>query len=521
MIGVSSAIENESEVQRPSRRCVTTMPVEENAASMRSMLQPAFSVKELVPLLGAVLLAGRQEEWLSALSTDTRALQAGDYFLALKGPRFDGHEFVAEALHRGAAGAIVELGAGRRWLAHHPTTKPVLGVADPLGALQALAIAHRNRFVLPVIGVTGSNGKTTTKEMTAAILSRRYSVHKSQGNFNNQIGLPLTLLGLTAGHAAAVYELGISHRGELTRLCELARPTIGIITNIGPAHVEFLGDLDGVRAAKAELLDGLPVDGVALLNRDDDSYEWLHRRCRGRSVSFGMSSSAEVWGAVMAMEAGEPPRQRIRLQWTGGRVELSLPVVGVHNVSNAAAAVAAALQVGVEPEEIIAGLEQVQLPAMRSEFRRLPGGVGLLLDAYNANPLSGQRALETARQLAGGGRVIAVLGDMLELGPEARRWHEELGRRAAAVGVHRLVTVGPQAQGIADGAIAGGLAAGAVHRCGDVDAAHALLQDWFRRGELQPGDLVLIKGSRAMRMERLLDGIEKNHAGGQAGAGDH
>ncbi|MEW6325804.1 MAG: UDP-N-acetylmuramoyl-tripeptide--D-alanyl-D-alanine ligase, partial [Nitrospirota bacterium] len=400
--------------------------------AMRTAVRPAFQVKELLPLLGAELLAGSAEAWVSALSTDSRVLEAGDYFLALKGERFDGHGFAQEALAKGAGGVIVERNAGRRLLASTPPTasRPVLGVEDPLAALQALAAAHRRRFHLPMIGITGSNGKTTTKEMTAAILSCRRRVLKTHGNLNSQIGLPLVVLRLAAEHAVAVLELGISRHGELTRLCRMAQPTIGVITNIGPAHTEFLGDLDGVRRAKAELLEALPADGVALLNRDDEAYDWLRRRCRCRSVSFGLSAAADVRAVVH--EAGSPssdgaPRQVLTLQWPGGRAEATTPAVGLHNACNAAAAAAAALQVGAGPDEIAAGLGAVELPAMRSEWRSLPGGARVLLDAYNANPLSVRRALETAARLAGRGRVVAVLGDMLELGPAARRWHEEMG----------------------------------------------------------------------------------------------
>jgi UDP-N-acetylmuramoyl-tripeptide--D-alanyl-D-alanine ligase len=479
---------------------------------MRTAVRPGFRVAELMSLLGAELLAGGQDERLEAVSTDTRTLQPDDYFLALKGDRFDGHAFVPAAFTRGAAGAIVERGAGRQLLAggmmHGEAIRPtLLGVDDTLLALQQLAAAHRRRFALPVIGVTGSNGKTTTKEMAASILSRRYPVHKTGGNLNSQIGLPMVLLGLTSVHKAAVLELGISRPGELTRLCELAGPTIGIITNIGPAHLESLGGLDGVRTAKAELLAGLPMEGVALLNRDEASFDWLSRRCRCRVVSFGESLEADVRGRILEIQRGDPPRQRILVQWAGGRAEARLPMIGAHFAVNAAAAAAAALAVGIGPEEITAGLEAVQLPAMRSEVKPLPGGALLLLDAYNANPLSVRRALDTAAQLAGSGSVIAILGDMLELGPEAVRWHEEAGRYAASLPVGRLVTVGPLADRIADGAEAAGLATGAIERCADVKSAAGLLERWLGSGDIRAGDIVLVKGSRGMRMERVLDGL--------------
>jgi UDP-N-acetylmuramoyl-tripeptide--D-alanyl-D-alanine ligase len=475
------------------------------ATIMRTTVRPGFRVAELIPLLGAELLSGSQEGWLEALSTDSRTLQTGDYFLALKGERFDGHAFVPAALAGKAAGAIVARDDGRRLLNGVPIQRTLLGVNDPLRALQQLGAAHRRRFAMPVIGVTGSNGKTTTKEMTAAILSQRHAVHKTRGNLNSQIGLPMVLLGLTSAHEAAVLELGISRHGELTRLCEAAAPTIGVITTIGPAHLESLGDLNGVRNAKGELLDSLPADGVAVLNRDEVSFDWLRERCRCRVVGFGESARADVKSRVLGIEPGEPPRQRIIVQWDGGSAEARLPFIGMHFAVNAAAAVAAALAVGVGPDEIVAGLETVRLPAMRSEIRPLPGGARLLLDAYNANPLSVRRALETAAQLSGSGSIVAVLGDMLELGPEAERWHDEVGRYAATLPVGRLVTVGTLAGRMADGAAAAGLSADAIERCADAESAAALLERWMRAGEIRAGDVVLVKGSRGMRMERVLD----------------
>ena len=479
----------------------------EPATVLRTSLCPGFTLPELVSLLEAEQLSGRGAERCLAVSTDTRTLHEGDYFIALRGPSFDAHDFLTVAIERGAGGLIVNHDAGRRLLSRQRIAIPVIGVADPLMALQRMASAHRQRFTLPVVAITGSNGKTTTKEMLAAILSRRYETHKTRGNLNNEIGLPLTLMGLTAAHTAAVYELGISRWGELTRLCDMATPTIGLITNIGLAHIESLGDLEGVRSAKAELLDRLPADGVAVLNRDDESYGWLRSHCRGRSVSFGVSSASDVRVVAGAIEPGDAPRQRIGLSWSGGTVDLALPVVGLHNVLNAAAATAAALQVGIAADDIAAGLESFRPPAMRSEWRQLAGGVHLLLDAYNANPISTRCALETTVQLATSGQAVAFLGDMLELGTNAVWWHQELGRQLVALGLHRLVTVGPLARSIADGAEAAGMSTEAIRRCADVGEAGALLEDWLRDGVLRAGDLVLIKGSRAVGMDQLIDHV--------------
>ena len=490
-------------------------------------METLFTAAEIVSATGGRLIRGDSSLAVPGISIDSRTIRSGELFLAIRGERFDGHRFVYEALARGACGVVVNVSAHRI-----PKTadeeallrgKILIGVTDTLAALQEISRFHRKRWSLPVIAVTGSNGKTTTKEMIAGILSGRYVTLKNEGNINNQIGVPLTLLRLTARHQAAVLEMGISRAGDLRRLCELATPRVGLITNIGPAHLETLGDIDAVASAKAELLEALPpADGVALLNRDDSFYATLRSRAPGRVVTFGFDPDADI-SAEEVQETGS--QIRMTLSWNPAvvgigrspgrsgrgagapnafgsdrtRAPILLPMIGRHNVLNAAAAAAAGLVLGCEPAEIKHGLEAFHPVAMRSELISWEGRT-VLYDVYNANPASVRAALETLSRFGGTGRRIAVLGDMLELGAASADAHRRMGRAVAAFGINALITMGDLAAAIAESARADGLDRDRVRVCREPsEVAQAL------KGMTESGDVILIKGSRGMRMERILD----------------
>ncbi len=435
------------------------------------------------------------EAAFTGVSTDSRTVREGDLFVALEGERFDGHDFVSEALRRGAQAAVVDQG----WLDAQKRRavrgRPLIGVPDTLEALQNLARYHRRRMGIPLLGITGSNGKTTTKEMTASVLGTRFRVLKSEASFNNHIGVPLTLLRLRRAHEVAVLELGMNHPGEIAELCEVAAPTAGIITNVGPVHLEFLGDLEGVARAKGELADAIGRDGFLALNADDERVMGLAGRTPARKTTFGLSKTADVRAEGLELKEGAFPRFRLR----GLPVRLRVP--GRHNVYNALAAAAAGLAMGCEPEEVREGLETYRGSAWRGELVRT-AGVLLINDAYNANPVSIARALEMLAEWQNGRprRKVAVLGDMLELGSAAPQAHAEAGRRAAAADVDLLVAVGSHAPELARAAEASGLAAEKIETGPDTDAAWSILQ---RR--LLPGDLVLLKASRGVGLERLVD----------------
>ncbi|HZR46925.1 MAG TPA: UDP-N-acetylmuramoyl-tripeptide--D-alanyl-D-alanine ligase, partial [Candidatus Manganitrophaceae bacterium] len=436
-------------------------------------------------------------------SIDSRTIRPNEVFFALHGPRFDGHDFIDAIFQRGAAGAVVSRPAfqvrQKEWALFYRYHFFIL-VDDTLAALQAMAIWHRNRFRLPLVGVTGSNGKTTTKEMTASILSRRGPVLKNEGNLNNHIGLPLSLLRLREEHQAAVVEMGISQKGEMKRLCEIARPTVGLVTNIGPAHLEFLGDLAGVAKEKGELFESIGSGGTGVINRDDPYLRPWEERLADR-WTFGIDSDADVTASAIEQKATETCFT-LHLNRSGEAAEILLPIVGRHQVYNALAAAAVASALGLGLNEIREGLEQFRPVALRTEILKVRGAT-ILLDAYNANPASMKAALQmlaSYRPEGASSRRIALLGDMLELGGSADAAHLEIGNRAAQLGIDLLITVGERAEKTAEGARQAGMAAVFVHP--DLESAQR-----FLRETMKEGDCLLIKGSRGMKMERVLAGL--------------
>ncbi|MFZ5864136.1 MAG: UDP-N-acetylmuramoyl-tripeptide--D-alanyl-D-alanine ligase [Nitrospirota bacterium] len=458
-----------------------------------------FLARDLAAAVQGRVLVGRPDAVIEAISTDSRRLEPGVLFWALAGERFDGAAYVADALASGACGAVVAAASAPDPSVWHGRDAVIIAVDDPLRALQDAAAAYRSRFAIPVIGVTGSNGKTTTKDMAAAILARGGGVLKTQGNLNNHIGVPLTLFGLRPDHRAAVVELGINHHGEMTRLCEIARPTVGVITNVGRAHLEGFGGLEGVARAKGELFAALPADGTAVLNADDPHVMALRKGLRGESLTFGLGE-ADVRGRIV----GEPTRAgtRVEIRYGGSVIECVLPVVGRHNAANATAAAAVAAAVGVDLDAVRAGLESFRPAAMRSELLTTPAGVDVFNDAYNANPSSMERALEAVMRLRGAGRVWAVLGEMRELGDASEALHREVGRAAAAAGLDGLVAVGPAARWMADEAVRAGMSAAAITWVATAEDAVPVIAARSR-----PGDVVLVKGSRAVGLERVVKGL--------------
>lgn len=464
---------------------------------------PLFSFEEIVKVIGARPRSGRPPArgGIRRLCTDSRGVRRGDLFVALAGERFDGHRFVAAALRRGAVGAVVQDGAtleprppARAWL---------LEVPDTLRAYQDLAAHHRRRFAIPVVAVTGSNGKTTTKNMIADVLRQRWRTLKTEGNLNNRIGVPQTLLGLQPQHRAAVIEMGVDHPGQTTRLCEIARPTAGIITNIGPDHLEFFGTLEVSARAKGELIDCLPEDGALALNADDEFYGVLAARATGRVVAFGLSQLAQVRAVDVAHDARRGMTFRLVLPGRPRGVRMTLPAHGLHNLSNALGAAAVGHALGVGAAAIVKGLARFKPAAMRSQVLTLHG-VKVVDDCYNANPASMEAAIDLLVALGGSGRSLAVLGDMLELGPESLALHREVGALVAGRGVCTLIVAGTLGRAIAEGARAAGMRADQIHAASDARDAGVLARRLARKG-----DVVLVKGSRAMRLETVVEALRR------------
>ena len=424
----------------------------------------------------------------SEVVSDTRALARGALFVVLKGPRFDAHEFLPQARAHGAAGALV----ARRV----DDALPQVEVDDTRRALGRLAAHWRARFDLPVVAVTGSNGKTTVKNMIAACLREAGAALATEGNLNNDIGVPLTLLRLRASHRYAVIEMGMNHPGEIDYLTRLTRPDVALITNAAAAHLAGLGSVENVAHAKGEIFAGLRPNGIAVINADDDFAPlWRELAARARVMTFGFAPAAQVRGAYRTRPDG------IDLQITTERGETSmrLSLLGKHNAANALAASAAALAVGVGLDDIKRGLEKLRAASGRLEIKRGVKGVRVLDDTYNANPGSVAAGLEVLRE-AQGERVL-VLGDMGELGDAAADIHRRVGALARRVGIDALWAVGP-------------LTRLAVEAFGDggahFESAEALVD--ALRARANPRLTVLVKGSRAMKMERVVAGIAEAEA---------
>jgi UDP-N-acetylmuramoyl-tripeptide--D-alanyl-D-alanine ligase len=437
-------------------------------------------------------------------SIDSRTAGAGDLFFAIRGPNHDGHDYIDAALDRGAAGVV----ASRDWIeARHRaggSVERVMGVDDPAEALRRLAAAARLQWGRPLVGVTGSNGKTTTKEGIAALLATRYRVSKSEGNLNNEFGLPLSLLRIDDEAEIGVLEMGMNHRGEIRRLAAIARPTVGVVTNVNAAHLEFFESVDEIGLAKRELIESLGPQGVAVLNAADERVRGFAGVHPGCSRTFAVDAEADY--QAVKLESLGPRGMRFVLRSTsraGGARETAFvsPLPGRHNVSNIAAAMAVAGVFDIAPPELVAAVAGLKAYRMRGEFVEA-GGVKVLNDSYNANPAAMMAMLDVLRQTPAKRRV-AVLGEMRELGEASAALHRQVGE-AAAGAADVLLAVQGNAREIAAGAVAAGLAASAVHF---FDAAEAAGE--FLAGFLEAGDAVLFKASRAVGLERAVEKVAR------------
>jgi UDP-N-acetylmuramoyl-tripeptide--D-alanyl-D-alanine ligase len=450
---------------------------------------------EIVEATRGRLLQGTTHVNISTVSTDTRTLREGDLFIALRGPHFDGHAFVSQAFLKGARGAIVSSIPPATF--DHPQL--LIQVDDTLSALGEIARLWRRHHPIPLVAITGSAGKTTTKEWTSLVLGRRYRVLSSPGTNNNLIGVPLAVLGLGEDHQVAVLELGMSAAGEIRRLSQICQPDVGVITNIGAAHLEFLGSLQGVAAAKAEMIEFLGGERTCILNGDDPHLLALMEKIPGKSITYGLSSRRDLFGSgVVSGKEGT----KFQMVYGDERTWVHLPLWGTHNVYNALAAAAAGIACGLTLREIEAGLSLAFQPSMRLERVLLPGEIVLLNDAYNANPISMKAALNTFFEMKGEARGILVLGDMLELGSHGEGLHREMGAYISSCPqVGALIAVGSLSRALAEESQKRGFSA-PVFLCEDQREACRILKQ-----NLKSGDWVLLKGSRAMKMEKVLEDI--------------
>ncbi len=441
----------------------------------------AMQLSEAAQVLSAGLTGA--DVAFRGVSTDSRRPMPGALFFALQGPNFDGHAYVETARAQGAAAAAVSKPCA--------SLLPQITVSDTRLALGQLSAHWRSRFDIPVIAITGSNGKTTVRAMTAAILARSGRALSTEGNLNNDIGLPLTLARLDAADDYAVIEMGANHSGEIGYLTGIARPTIGVVTNAGPAHLEGFGDLPGVARAKGELFAGLAAGSVAVINADDDFAPlWRELAAHCRIVGFGLRAECDV----TARWDGDAAGSAIELVTPQGNVALHLPLPGRHNVMNALAAAAVAQQAGAGLDDIRQGLEGLAPVAGRFNVHHLPGDITLIDDTYNANPGSLQVAMDVLVQADGD--TWLVLGDMGELGAGAADLHRRAGEQARAAGVTRVYGLGELARATVEGFAGPGAAFDSLEQLLDV-----------LREELRGPLHILVKGSRRMRMERVVDAL--------------
>jgi len=457
----------------------------------------------MISVMGAEQLAGAGDVVASDVVIDSRHTTPGCAFVAMPGENADGHEFCLAALERGARVLIVtkdSLELAEIIAAAVERDATVLRVADSLRAIQQLATHHRSRLHCDVVGITGSTGKTTTKDFVYSALSGTLSVVSTEGNQNNELGVPLTILRAGLDTDVLIVEMGMRGLGEIAQLCEIARPNLGLITNVGTSHIEILGTQDAVASAKGELIRALPADGCAFLNGDDGYSDVIAGWAAAQVVRWGLSEVCAVTARDVSLDAES--RASFELVSPQGTAQVALPVPGRHNVYNALAAAAIGLHLGVSPEAIASGLQDAALSAMRMQVFGSASGVTVINDAYNANPVSMRAAVETLAEMQAHGRRVAVLGDMAELGSLTEIAHFRIGEEVARLPIDVLVTVGPRAQRIAQGARAEGMPAEQVRACAEVPEAIEVLDDL-----LVEGDIVLVKASRVMGLEAVAEGI--------------
>ena len=461
---------------------------------------PTIRLDELLAAVGGHLQGPTSVTTVRGASVDSRRTTPGSCYVALRGERVDGHAFVADALRAGAVAALVD-----RPVAVPPDLDAaIVRVADPLHALQELAAWWRSRHAVRVVGITGSTGKTIAKEMVADVLSRTLSTLRNEGNLNSETGLPMTLLRLEPSHEAAVLEMSMYTTGEIARLAEIARPEVGVVLAVHPAHLERAGSIEAIARAKAELPEALPRDGLAVLNADDPRVAAMRDVTSAAVRTFGLGPAADVRAIEVVSHGLAGTEFTLRAPWTERRIRSGSP--GRHLVHHALAAVAVAEHLAVPADEVAAALEAGSHAAHRMHVIHTGAGVTIVDDTYNASPVSVSAALAFLEEtpVRNGARRLAVLGDMLELGDTEEEEHRAIGRELAGLGIARLVTLGERARDIARAARAAGVPHVEVVNVDDAEGAARLAASWT-----EPGDWILVKASRGMRLERVVAALRE------------
>jgi len=464
-----------------------------------------WTIADIMLATGGESLCGNDSCFFEGVSIDSRTISSKDIFVAVRGVRHDGHTFIPKVAASGVKGLVVDrrIVGGDEIASFKKAGICCVAVKDTVRALGDMAAFHRRRFQIPVVAITGSNGKTSTKEMTASVLSQKYQTLKTTGNLNNEFGVPLTLLRLDGSHQAAVVEMGMNHPGEIRRLSEICQPDVGIITNIAPAHLEGLGSLENVMAAKGELIENIKESGAVILNGDDPCGLRLGASTKRRVVYFGQNKDADVRAIDIETDIktkGFGTRFTLVLPHGSipAKIQIDIPAPGRFMVSNALAAAAAGYLTGVSAEEIQAGIKAFSPVHGRMNVRKSRRGFFVIDDSYNANPGSMEAAIKTLATLKGVRKGVLAAGDMRELGPDSERLHEGIGCIAAQSGVDLLFLTGEFAAAVKKGAVSQGMAGDRVIIGEKLDLAARLLET------LGPEDWVLVKGSRSAGMETVV-----------------
>lgn len=462
-----------------------------------------LTVKEILPYISAKLIRGSEDTGFTGISIDSRVIEKGDLFFPFSGQNVDAHDFILEALKKGASCSL----ATREWPVptDFPQDKCLLEVDSISEALQKLASYYRQRLNIPyIIGITGSNGKTTTKDLIASVVKEKFKTLKTKGNYNNEIGVPLTLFGLNKEHQVAVVELGMRGLGEIKELTDIVHPNLGVITNVGETHLEILGSKENIAQAKGELVEAIPPHGWVILNADDPLVAAMVKKADGSVLFYGLEKEAQI-RASNVRSLGEQG-MAFTLAVESEQIEIGLPLLGCHNVYNALAAAGVGRILGLSLPMIKNGLEKVELTGMRLEIIETAEGIKIINDTYNASPASMEGALKILGDISleRGGRSIAILGNMYELGEYTQEAHHSIGKLTAQLGVDFVITVGQLASQISQGAVEAGLDKEKILVCGSNQDALEKLP------VLKKGDTVLVKGSRSMKMEEIVESFRDN-----------
>lgn len=472
-------------------------------AIMTDLIMAKMGAGQVESSTGGLLIAGARTAMVSGISIDSRTVRMGDLFFAIRGPHHDGHGFVAAALAKGAAGAVVD--PAYQVPPDFTAGKILIRVDNTHQALKDLAMDVRRLWRGTLIGITGSMGKTTTKEFAAQVLQTEYGVYRSPGNYNNLFGLPLALFGLSPDDHLGIFEMGMSAPGEIAEMCRIARPSIGVLTNVAPVHLEHFASIEDIARAKGELAEGLQGDSLLVYNTDDPLLREIARRFRGRKVSVGLSEAAEVHAG--SIEIVGLQETRFRLSAAGRTCRAAVPMAGAHYVVNALPAVALGVHYRIDLEQVVESLRHLRQTHMRGQVVQFKEGFTVVDDSYNSNPRALSQMIVTLGAIPNFSRRILVAGEMLELGPESAALHYGCGTDAARAGIDIVVGVQGDARHITRGAVETGMPGNAVHFFTEVNPAIDYLSRMAQRG-----DLVLIKGSRGVHLDKMVQSLRSNFA---------